>query len=1628
MKRFYKKLKGIVMFTAIWLLSITASGTEYFVSPSGNNTSGNGTIGSPWKTIQKACDYAIAGDIIYLRGGTYTWRDYIDGNADGTAANPITIMNYNGESPVFDANGISISENSAVISIYNYSGANDWMSYYIFDGIEVKNSSGRGISFYKTDHLIIRNCLVHNTQTRAIGGYGTDILIDNNEIYDAAMENLNNAMGGSGWAMTCYTTTDWANGDPSENITISNNYIHNCWGEGIGPGQGSVGVLIENNVVVDVWSVGIYADKASDVIIRNNHIYNTDPTYYRFGEPANGISMANEISFINGFYLPISNFQIYNNLMVNVRRGIGFWFDSSNDEYENSYKDVYIAYNTIYNATIIGISMDDVPASGYRQPSGCVLKNNIVYRGSQQSTIGDISAWTISNNDWYGANMPTFASPTCFNSAPGFGTPALTAPPTAFQLPDATSPCYQTGTPVPSITTEDFWGTARNITTPSVGFHEGVFSIDPTINTSVSSLPAFSQTIINQSSTAQNFTASGTNLTANITVTAPAEFEISLTEGSGYGSSITLTQAGGTVSATTIYVRFSPTTTGNKSGNITLTSTGATSQNVAVSGEAIPPPSPEITTSVASLPAFPMTVTGTSSSAQSFTASGAYLTANMTITAPAEFEISLTEGSGYGTSLTLTPTGGTVANTTIYARFSPTSVGNKSGNISLTSTGATTKNVAVSGEAVLVIPPEIITSTTSLPAYPLTVTGTSSSAQSFVASGTYLTADLIITAPAEFEVSLTEGSGYGSSLALTPSAGTVTNTTIYARFSPTTTGNKSGNISLTSSGATTKNVTVSGEAVLTLPSEITVSTTTLPAFPSTVTGTSSSAQSFTASGTYLTADLVITAPAEFEVSLIEGSGYGSSLTLSPTGGTVSNTTIYARFSPTTVGSKSGNITLTSTGATTKNVAVSGTAVAPSASLVYYVDGSVSSSGDGLSWATAFKTIQEAANVSTLSGGNIIYIKPGTYTQELMVKSNGDLLLDATAGVSVTPGGVVQFPVGTDLSGINLATYPGEYYTYIARSYKSNNGVYKILSVNDAADQITVEITGDDFISESGTSGDLNMLSAAIVRPVIYKNSDPASGRVTVQGLSTTWTLVYFGNTSDGYTGTPANCNMWDGIDIMGSPHGFGLKVVCSMYNVVMNSNFYDNVGGGVKVSGRTATPATYNYFQNCDFYDDSYKAIELGASGKTQEYNVTNFNHVIDCEIYQTHAPSADFANAIDFVSLNTGCVMDGCIIRDLTLTTSYSGAITVRQTNSYALIYGNEITNISTTSGSSDFYLFYNYDDADNMMVFNNVFSSPGATVSSNFYPIRTKLLNCSSSTFAFNTITGFAKGILISNSGAGINYSSNIFDCTDVDEDWGGGGYNFNHNIFKATPSFGLGTGDMVDSPGFVSSSDFHLSSTSVARDAGAQTTPAVALDFDLLFRDVTPDIGAFEYQNPVIIANPTTLPAFDQTQVGNNSASKNFTVSGTGLNANISITAPSEFEISLTEGSGYTNTLTLIQLHGIVATTTIYVRFSPTSIGNKTANIVLSSSGATSVNVAVSGEAVGIPGLWTGSVSTEWNLAANWHNNTVPDITTDVRIPDGLSAYPVVGVSTNAVCKSLLLEGSATLEINGTLTTAQ
>lgn len=107
----------------------------------------------------------------------------------------------------------------------------------------------------------------------------------------------------------------------------------------------------------------------------------------------------------------------------------------------------------------------------------------------------------------------------------------------------------------------------------------------PTLSVSETSLTGFTYVEGSGPSAEQSFSASGSNLTADITVTAPTGYEVSTTSGSGFAASVILPHTGGTVNSTTVYARLkADLEEGSYAGDISLTSTGATEKTVALSG------------------------------------------------------------------------------------------------------------------------------------------------------------------------------------------------------------------------------------------------------------------------------------------------------------------------------------------------------------------------------------------------------------------------------------------------------------------------------------------------------------------------------------------------------------------------------------------------------------------------------------------------------------------------------------------------------------------------------------------------------------------------------------------------------------------------------------------------------------------------------------------------------------------------------------------------------------------------------------------------------------------------------------------------------------------------------------
>ncbi|KAH6887473.1 pectate lyase L [Thelonectria olida] len=122
---------------ALFLLSNVALAADIYVSPTGSD-SGDASLTSPLKSIQSAVNKAVAGDTIYLRGGTYSPTTNIQIKKSGTSSKPYTIKAYSTEVPIIDGEALTGTPAAVGASLANsdrgilhIEGANYWKFYGI---------------------------------------------------------------------------------------------------------------------------------------------------------------------------------------------------------------------------------------------------------------------------------------------------------------------------------------------------------------------------------------------------------------------------------------------------------------------------------------------------------------------------------------------------------------------------------------------------------------------------------------------------------------------------------------------------------------------------------------------------------------------------------------------------------------------------------------------------------------------------------------------------------------------------------------------------------------------------------------------------------------------------------------------------------------------------------------------------------------------------------------------------------------------------------------------------------------------------------------------------------------------------------------------------------------------------------------------------------------------------------------------------------------------------------------------------------------------------------------------------------------------------------------------------------
>ena len=215
----------------------------YYISPTGNDTTGTGSISAPWFTLEKAWDNIVAGDIVYMRGGTYNYlkTQWLTG-VTGTSGNIISLLNYPGEIPIIQP------ATGWVYDGWYYGILFQSMNYIHVKGLEVRNfkyqqtSPCRAIMAQHINNSIFENLSCHDSEMgMMLTGNSGDNLILNCDFYNNYDPYSPIAYGNSdgldvSTIPNTYNNTirgcrAWSNGDDGFDFWASEGivYIENCW-------------------------------------------------------------------------------------------------------------------------------------------------------------------------------------------------------------------------------------------------------------------------------------------------------------------------------------------------------------------------------------------------------------------------------------------------------------------------------------------------------------------------------------------------------------------------------------------------------------------------------------------------------------------------------------------------------------------------------------------------------------------------------------------------------------------------------------------------------------------------------------------------------------------------------------------------------------------------------------------------------------------------------------------------------------------------------------------------------------------------------------------------------------------------------------------------------------------------------------------------------------------------------------------------------------------------------------------------------------------------------------------------------------------------------------------------------
>lgn len=370
--------------------------SNYYVSALYGDDANDGSLGSPWATLSWASSRLEPGNTLYVREGVY--NEQLKVPSSGTSDNWITYEAYEGETPIIDADGLTLSHFNGVVEMVG-------KSYIRIKGLTVKNGrtfqrNVAGIVARGNCHYIeiLDNTISNMNCSGILCGMGytsadelnSYITVRGNEIFD-----VNHRV--SQEALTICNV---------DNFEVAYNHVHNTYKEGIDVKGSSSNGVVHHNKVHDLPGPGIYLDgnPIANVDVHSNYVYNlgsqgpsgeveTWPYFYNWMP---GIALNSEpgstIDYVN----------VYNNIVDNASYH-SFTIGNSNKHESTRIRHVNV-YNNTFERSPSAVGCNIVlPGAAYVEDIN--IFNNILWRRTPHDNWGKAIGFAGAIEDYTSLNI-----------------------------------------------------------------------------------------------------------------------------------------------------------------------------------------------------------------------------------------------------------------------------------------------------------------------------------------------------------------------------------------------------------------------------------------------------------------------------------------------------------------------------------------------------------------------------------------------------------------------------------------------------------------------------------------------------------------------------------------------------------------------------------------------------------------------------------------------------------------------------------------------------------------------------------------------------------------------------------------------------------------------------------------------------------------------------------------------------------------------------------------------------------------------------------------------------------------------------------------------------------------------